>query len=48
VTALRRSDLELGREAARLLLQALNGEIAAAAVRLPVELVVRRSCGCRS
>jgi DNA-binding LacI/PurR family transcriptional regulator len=38
----------LGREAARLLLQALNGEIAAAAVRLPVELVVRRSCGCRS
>jgi DNA-binding LacI/PurR family transcriptional regulator len=48
VTALRRSDHELGREAARLLLQGLNGEIAAAAVRLPVELVVRRSCGCSS
>lgn len=46
VTALRRSDYELGREAAQLLLDGLSGEIATPAVRLPVELVVRRSCGC--
>jgi DNA-binding LacI/PurR family transcriptional regulator len=45
MTALRRSDHELGREAAQLLLVGLKGEIATA-VRLPVELVVRRSCGC--
>ena len=45
MTALRRSDYELGREAAQLLLVGLKGEIATA-VRLPVELVVRRSCGC--
>jgi DNA-binding LacI/PurR family transcriptional regulator len=47
-TARRGSDHELGREAGRFLLVALHGVIAAAAVRLPVELVVRRSCGCRS
>ncbi len=46
VTALRRGDYELGREAAQLLLDGLNGEIMTPAVRLPVELVVRRSCGC--
>jgi DNA-binding LacI/PurR family transcriptional regulator len=46
VTALRRGDYELGREAAQLLLDGLNGEITTPAVRLPVELVVRRSCGC--
>jgi DNA-binding LacI/PurR family transcriptional regulator len=46
VTALRRSDYELGREAAQLLLEGLNGGVASAAVRLPVDLVVRRSCGC--
>jgi DNA-binding LacI/PurR family transcriptional regulator len=46
VTALRRSDYELGREAARLLLEGLDGGVAKAAVRLPVGLVVRRSCGC--
>jgi DNA-binding LacI/PurR family transcriptional regulator len=45
VTALRRGDYELGREAAQLLLVGLNGDTATA-VRLPVELVVRRSCGC--
>lgn len=47
VTALRRGDYELGREAAQLLLDGLNGEITTPAVRLPVELVVRRSCGCQ-
>jgi len=46
VTALRRSDYELGRGAAQLLLEGLNGAIATPVVRLPVELVVRRSCGC--
>lgn len=48
VTALRRGDVELGRVAAKLLLDGLRGEPAAdpAEVRLPVELVVRRSCGC--
>ena len=48
VTALRRSDYELGREAAQLLLDGLDGEIATPTVRLPVQLVVRRSCGCSS
>lgn len=48
LTALRRSDYELGREAAQLLLDGLEGEIATPTVRLPVELVVRRSCGCPS
>ncbi|HST15176.1 MAG TPA: LacI family DNA-binding transcriptional regulator [Gaiellaceae bacterium] len=48
MTALRRSDYELGREAAQLLLDGLDGEITTPAVRLPVELVVRRSCGCGS
>jgi len=46
VTALRRGDYELGREAAQLLLDGLNGEITTPAVRVAVELVVRRSCGC--
>jgi DNA-binding LacI/PurR family transcriptional regulator len=47
VTALRRGDLELGRVAARLLLEGLpNGGAPPAEVRLPLELVVRRSCGC--
>lgn len=46
LTALRRSDYELGREAAQLLLDGLSGAGAAREVRLPVELVVRRSCGC--
>ena len=48
VTALRRGDLELGRAAATMLLDALrtgsvDGEDE---MRIPVELVVRRSCGC--
>jgi DNA-binding LacI/PurR family transcriptional regulator len=46
LTALRRSDHELGRKAAQLLLDGLVGEVATPSVRLPVELVVRRSCGC--
>ena len=48
VTALRRGDLELGRAAAALLLAALGtGRVEGdTEVRIPVELVVRRSCGC--
>jgi DNA-binding LacI/PurR family transcriptional regulator len=47
LTALRRSDYELGRVAAELLLAALpDGGEAPREVRLPLELVVRRSCGC--
>jgi LacI family transcriptional regulator len=49
VTALIRSDLAMGKLAASLLLHALDGGGALgppAEVRLPVELVVRRSCGC--
>jgi LacI family transcriptional regulator len=50
VTALRRCDLELGRAAATLLLDGLRGVPVPDTdeVRLPVELVVRRSCGCAS
>jgi DNA-binding LacI/PurR family transcriptional regulator len=47
VTALARLDIELGRVAAELLLAGLSGARAEPPeVRLPVELVVRRSCGC--
>jgi LacI family transcriptional regulator len=48
MTALTRHDRELGERAARLLLGMLtDGDAAAAAdVRVPVELIVRRSCGC--
>jgi len=47
LTALRRADLELGRVAAQLLLQGLSESAGGGAeVRLPLELVVRRSCGC--
>ena len=54
VTSLDRHDRELGRRAAEMLLEALdgpNGNSTAAArpprlVRLPLELRVRRSCGC--
>jgi DNA-binding LacI/PurR family transcriptional regulator len=48
LTALRRSDHELGRAAARLLLESLGVSVdgGPAELRLPVELVVRRSCGC--
>lgn len=48
MTALRRGDLELGRAAAKLLLGALRtGQVDGdSEVRIPVELVVRRSCGC--
>jgi LacI family transcriptional regulator len=49
VTALARNERELGELAASLLLHALQtgARAAAAEVRLPVELIVRRSCGCR-
>jgi DNA-binding LacI/PurR family transcriptional regulator len=46
LTALRRGDYELGRQAAQLLLQGLDGGVETRSVRLPVKLVVRRSCGC--
>jgi LacI family transcriptional regulator len=51
VTSLDRHDNELGRRAADLLLAALEGAGAAAGagyevVRVPLELRVRRSCGC--
>jgi LacI family transcriptional regulator len=49
VTALVRNEAELGRIAATMLLDALVAGAPAQApaeVRLPVELVVRRSCGC--
>jgi LacI family transcriptional regulator, galactose operon repressor len=49
VTALARNERELGELAASLLLHALQtgARAAPAEVRLPVELIVRRSCGCR-
>jgi LacI family transcriptional regulator len=48
VTALARDDVEMGHIAAELLLEALRDPASASPteVRLPVELVVRRSCGC--
>jgi DNA-binding LacI/PurR family transcriptional regulator len=48
LTALRRGDLDLGRAAATLLLAGLGApdDGPAPEVRLPVELVVRSSCGC--
>jgi LacI family transcriptional regulator len=48
VTALARSEIELGKLAAALLLRALStgAPTSPTEVRLPVELVVRRSCGC--
>ena len=48
MTALSRHDRELGERAARLLLGTLaNGEaLGNADVRVPLELIVRRSCGC--
>jgi len=49
LTALRPNEEEMGRLAASLLLHALQATAAPqpAEVRLPVELVVRRSCGCQ-
>jgi LacI family transcriptional regulator len=48
LTALARNERELGELAASLLLHSLQVEGAAppAEVRLPIELIVRRSCGC--
>jgi LacI family transcriptional regulator len=48
MTALSRHDRELGERAARLLLRTLaNGDARAAEdIRVPAELIVRRSCGC--
>jgi DNA-binding LacI/PurR family transcriptional regulator len=48
VTALTRGEHEMGRLAAQLLLHALETGASGppTEVRLPVELVVRRSCGC--
>lgn len=49
VTALARTDVAMGKLAASLLLHALEtGTLGPPTeVRLPVELVIRRSCGCR-
>jgi LacI family transcriptional regulator len=49
LTALRRNEEELGRLAASLLLHALQATAVPqpAEVRLPVDLVIRRSCGCQ-
>ena len=49
LTALRRNEEEMGRLAASLLLHALQATAVPqpAEVRLPVELVLRRSCGCQ-
>jgi DNA-binding LacI/PurR family transcriptional regulator len=48
VTALARNEVEMGRLAASLLLHALESGWSGppTEVRLPVELVIRRSCGC--
>ncbi|HET7043858.1 MAG TPA: LacI family DNA-binding transcriptional regulator [Gaiellaceae bacterium] len=48
VTALTRPETEMGKLAATLLLQALSpgAAVPPTEVRLPVELVIRRSCGC--
>jgi LacI family transcriptional regulator len=48
LTALMRDERELGRVAARQLLDALRngGQRRSVEVRLPVELTIRRSCGC--
>jgi DNA-binding LacI/PurR family transcriptional regulator len=49
LTSLSRHDREIGELAARLLLRVLGGEDAAAIeIRVPLELKVRRSCGCNS
>ena len=49
VTAVRQPAPELGSMSTRLLLQRIKGEFTASSVRtvLPVELVIRESCGCR-
>ena len=46
VTALSRHDREIGELAAGLLLHVLAGEADRPEVRIPLELIVRRSCGC--
>ena len=49
VTAIRQPAAELGHMATRLLLQRIKGESIVSSVRavLPVELIVRESCGCK-
>jgi len=46
LTALSRHDREIGELAASMLLRLLAGEREPAEVRVPLELIVRRSCGC--
>lgn len=50
VTTIRQPATELGRTSTRLLLQRIRGESSPSSLRtvLPVTLVVRESCGCRS
>jgi DNA-binding LacI/PurR family transcriptional regulator len=46
LTALSRHDREIGELAADLLLRRLAGDTRPAEVRVRLELIVRRSCGC--
>jgi len=46
VTALSRHDREVGELAAAMLLEVLTGNPEPGEVRVPLELIVRRSCGC--
>ena len=46
LTALSRHDRESGELAAGLLLRVLAGDGGRAEVRIPLELILRRSCGC--
>jgi len=46
LTALSRHDREIGELAASILLRVLAGDNGPAEVRVPLELIVRRSCGC--
>ena len=48
LTTVRQPTYKLGRSAAELVLQLIAGEEAPEQVALPTELVVRRSCGCKS
>jgi LacI family transcriptional regulator len=48
LTTVRQDGATMGREAVRMVVGAINGEVASKALRvLPVDLMVRRSCGCR-
>ena len=50
VTTVRQPAAELGRTSARLLLQKIKSESSTSTTRtvLPVKLIIRESCGCKS